>query len=147
MFLNLFTTDGKRDSLKVISQVLIALRILRVFRLVRLSQSLRKLMDSLALILPSIANIGSLILLMLFIFAIIGVNMFSNVIHQKELNENTNFSDFGSALVTLIRCATGEKWNDLMRELAVTNETLVSQGEGKTCQLEQTYSDRMLHGP
>jgi hypothetical protein len=73
--------------------------------------------------------------------------MFSNVIHQKELNANTNFSNFGTALVTLVRCATGEKWNDLMRELAVTNEVLLSQGEGKTCQQEQTYADRLLNGP
>ena len=28
------------------------------------------------------------------------------------------------SLVTLIRCATGEKWNLIMKELAVTNEQL-----------------------
>ena len=120
LFLNLYTVEGVYNRLKIITQVLMAFRILRVFRLIRMSQNLRKLMDSLVTILPSIFNVSSLILLMLFVFSVIGMNMFSNVIHQKELNENFNFSNFGLAFVTLIRCATGEKWNEIMRELAVT---------------------------
>ena len=54
---------------------------MRVFRLIRASKNLRVLVDSLIVILPSIANVGSLIMLMFFIFAIIGMNMFSGVVH------------------------------------------------------------------
>lgn len=96
------------------------MRIMRVFRLIRASKNLRVLVDSLLVILPSIANVGSLIMLMFFIFAIIGMNMFSGVVHQKQITSDMNFSNFGMAFVLLIRCATGEKWNQIMRELAIT---------------------------
>ena len=104
-----------------------SVRIARVFRLVRASKNLRVLIDSLIVILPSIANVGSLILLMFFIFSVIGMNMFSRVIHQKEINENNNFMNFGMSMILLIRCATGEKWNVIMRELAITNHELMLQ--------------------
>ena len=82
------------------------------------------LLDSLLNILPSIVNVISLISLMFFIFSIIGVNMFSNIRQQDEINEHANFKTFGSAMVVLLRCATGEKWNVIMRELASTNDRL-----------------------
>ena len=64
---------------------------MRIFRLVRVSRNLSVLVDSLIIILPSIANVGSLIMLLFFIFSVIGMNMFANVIHQEEINENMNF--------------------------------------------------------
>lgn len=39
------------------------------------------LTDSLVIIMPCVINIGSLILLLFFIFGVIGNNLFSNVIH------------------------------------------------------------------
>ena len=54
---------------------------MRIFRLVRVSRNLSVLVDSLIIILPSIANVGSLIMLLFFIFSVIGMNMFANVIH------------------------------------------------------------------
>ena len=110
--------------LRNISMLFNTIRILRVFRLIRVSRSLRVLIDSLIVILPSITNVLSLIFLMFFIFAVIGMNMFSMVKWQKELNENSNFTNFGMAIVLLMRSSTGEKWNIIMRELAVTNTTL-----------------------
>lgn len=110
--------------LRNISMLFNTIRILRVFRLIRVSRSLRVLIDSLIVILPSITNVLSLIFLMFFIFAVIGMNMFSGVKHQKELNENSNFTNFGMSIVLLMRSSTGENWNIIMRELAVTNTTL-----------------------
>lgn len=110
--------------LRNISMLFNTIRILRVFRLIRVSRSLRVLIDSLIVILPSITNVLSLIFLMFFIFAVIGMNMFSSVKHQKELNENSNFTNFGMSIVLLMRSSTGENWNIIMRELAVTNTTL-----------------------
>ena len=31
---------------------------------------------------------------------------------------------FGQSFVTIIRCATGENWNVIMRELAVNNDII-----------------------
>jgi hypothetical protein len=36
-----------------------------------------------------------------------------------------NFNNFGLAIITLIRCATGEHWNFIMDELAIDTTTPV----------------------
>ena len=93
------------------------------------------LIDTLVYILPSLANIGSLIFLMFFIYAALGTNLFSAVMFQNEVNENVNFRSFGLSLLVLMRCATGENWNLLMTEFAN------SEGyEGKPCVSNQTYA-------
>lgn len=74
------------------------------------------LIDTYFFIIPSLANIGSLIFLVIFIYAIFGINFFAAV----ELSPGiyTNFSDFPNALFTLIVCSTGQSWNLLMFEYA-----------------------------
>lgn len=105
-------------------KALLTLRVARIFSMVRSVKQLRMLLDSLLNILPAIFNVVSLISLMFFIFSIIGVNMFSDVRHQREINEHANFMSFGTAMVVLLRCATGENWDVIMRELASTNDQL-----------------------
>ena len=61
--------------------VLKSLRIMRVFRLIRVSKNLMILTDSLMIILPSVLNVGGLILLLYYMFAVIGYNMFSKTIY------------------------------------------------------------------
>ena len=60
----------------------------------------------------------SLMGILLFIYAALGINLFSQVQYQNELNEKNNFRSFGNAMVLLMRCATGEDWNLIMYELA-----------------------------
>ena len=61
------------------ASVVRAFRIMRIFRLIKSSKNLRVLLDTLVYILPSLGNIGGLIFLMFFIFAALGINLFSNV--------------------------------------------------------------------
>lgn len=100
------------------------MRILRLIRLVRVYKEVRLLIDSMLSILPSIMKVSSLTLLMFFIFAVIGMNMFSSVIHIQEINQHNNFMSFTNSLVTLTRCATGENWNIIMSNLAISNTQL-----------------------
>jgi hypothetical protein len=79
------------------------------------------LIDTLVYILPSLANIGSLLFLLLFIYAALGINLFSGVMNQDEINDSVNFRTFGVSILVLMRCATGENWNFLMTELANTD--------------------------
>ena len=79
------------------------------------------MIGSLRIIFPAVANVGCLILLIIFMFAIIGMNMFPNVIYQDYINENNNFEYFGLSILLLIRCTTGENWNFIMDELAIDN--------------------------
>ena len=120
LVIDIFIPDQtEKYALTEISMILKVVRVFKVIRCLRKVKGLRVQLDSLKQIAVTLGNVGSLIMLMFFIFAIIGMNSFSGVKLQNELNENNNFTTFGMSLIILIRCATGEKWHVIMRELAV----------------------------
>lgn len=57
---------------------------------------------------PSLLNVLALLILVFFIFSVLGVFLFSGVTEGLVLNNNDNFHDFGSALILLFRIAGGE---------------------------------------
>jgi len=59
-----------------------------------------------------------LMVILLFIYAALGLNLFSQVMMQSQINEKNNFQSFSNAMILLMRCATGEDWNLIMYELA-----------------------------
>ena len=93
-------------------------RIGRIFRMVKSAKSLRMLFNTLMVTLPSMMNIAGFLFLLLFIYAIMGVQLFAMVQYGDTLNDHANFRSFWSAFVTLLRCATGENWNGLMYDIA-----------------------------
>lgn len=82
----------------------------------------------------------SLMVILLFIYAALGINLFSQVIYQEQLNEKNNFRTFGSAMVLLMRCATGEDWNLVMYEVA--ND---SGYDGVKCRMQE-FEERQTDG-
>ncbi len=88
-----------------------AFRIMRVMRLVNQSKHLRVILDTLVYILPSLANIGSMICLLIFIYGVLGMYIFAEIKYRPEgigeLRDYANFRNFGSAVLLLFRCATG----------------------------------------
>ena len=54
-------------------------RIMRIFRLVKASPHIKLIIDTLLNILPQITNIMALMVLLLFIYAALGINLFSTV--------------------------------------------------------------------
>ena len=96
-----------------------ALRIIRVSRLLRMvktSQGLRSLLKTLYLSLGNILQTSSLLILILFTFAVAGMNLFGDMEYGEYINENANFTTFYLAITTLWRCCTGESWNGLMHD-------------------------------
>mmetsp|Transcript_75813 Transcript_75813/g.164116 ORF Transcript_75813/g.164116 Transcript_75813/m.164116 type:complete len:90 (-) Transcript_75813:2128-2397(-) len=87
---------------------------MRVLRLVKKAKTLKLLIDTLLFILPSLANIAVLMLLGYFIFTALGLNLFAMVRHQGEISMNNNFSSFGVSIMLLMRCSSGEAWDDVM---------------------------------
>ena len=58
-----------------------------------------------------LANVGGLTLLVFFVYAVLGVSLFGALSsNQTHLNRHSNFNDFGSAMLTLLRVGTGEDW-------------------------------------
>jgi len=94
-------------------------RVARIFRLVRTSRGLMQLLRTLIVSIPSLLNVGALLLLLFFIFACVGMNLFSDVKHGEFLNSDANFGSFGTAMVTLFRVSTGESYNGIMHDAMV----------------------------
>ena len=68
---------GAGGSMGATTSVIRGFRIMRIFRLVKASISMRLLIDTLMNILPQITNIMSLMGILLFIYAALGINLFS----------------------------------------------------------------------
>ncbi|GLD95008.1 hypothetical protein PINS_up003633 [Pythium insidiosum] len=97
-------------------------RVGRLFRLVQSAPSLRQLFNTLLITLPSLVNIGGLLFLVFFIYAAMGVQLFAKVKFGELITRTANFQSITRAMVTLVRCATGERWNDMMYELATQSD-------------------------
>lgn len=86
-----------------VSSIVRIFRVARFLRIARSASGLRRQFETLLLSLPSLANIGGLLLLVYVVFAILGVNFFWNVRYGVKINANTNFQTFGVAMLTLFR--------------------------------------------
>ena len=65
--------------------------------------------------LPPLLNVFSLLFLILFIFAVLAVYMFRDVISGNSIEPDyNNYTNFANALIILFRISTGEDWNYIM---------------------------------
>lgn len=69
--------------------------------------------------LPALFNIGALLALIMFIYAIIGMALFGHVTPTGALNEMVNFQTFGRSMLLLFRLMTGAGWNDILNPLLI----------------------------
>ena len=97
-------------------------RIARLFRLIRGAPKLRELVNTIILTLPALGNISGVLAMLFFIYAVMGVQLFSSVKLGESLNAQANFQNFWDAVLLLMRSATGENWNGVMYELANTKD-------------------------
>ena len=103
------------------------LRTFRVGRLLKLANSakqLKMIFSTLIVTIPSLVNVGFLLFLMIFLYSIIGINLFGTIKINGLLDEHANFQSFGMALLTLIRITTFESWNGIMHATMRTNSLM-----------------------
>uniref|UniRef100_A0A3B3HIP2 Voltage-dependent L-type calcium channel subunit alpha n=1 Tax=Oryzias latipes TaxID=8090 RepID=A0A3B3HIP2_ORYLA len=60
--------------------------------------------------------VALLIVMLFFIYAVIGMQMFGKIALRdlSQINRNNNFQTFPQAVLLLFRCATGEAWQEIM---------------------------------
>ena len=97
-----------------LARVMRVLRVSRLFKLVKNLQGLQKQLQIMLYTLPSLLNVGVLMLLVFFIFSVLGCFLFRTVRSGEAINELNNFSNFLSSILTLFRCSTGEDWFKFM---------------------------------
>ena len=102
-----------------VASVLRLVRLARLVRVIKNIAALRALLTSLIKSLPSLMSVGSLMFLLLFIYAVLGVQMFHGVALNPDglLTDDANFRSLPEALLTLFRASTGESWNGVMHDL------------------------------
>jgi hypothetical protein len=99
--------------------VLRVFRIARIFRLFARFERLMVLVHTVIFALPTFVNVGGLLLLIFFIYAVLGMHLLGTIEQGEMLNDYANFSNFGLSLLTVYRMATGESWNGIMYDCEV----------------------------
>ncbi|KAI5623256.1 voltage-dependent T-type calcium channel subunit alpha-1G isoform X2, partial [Silurus asotus] len=104
-----------------IIRIMRVLRIARVLKLLKMAVGMRALLDTVIQALPQVGNLGLLFMLLFFIFAALGVELFGDLIcddlHPCEgLGRYATFNNFGMAFLLLFRVSTGDNWNGIMKD-------------------------------
>ena len=120
------------------TSLLLALRVSRILRLLQKFDNLYKVFNSFINAIPAVVSVFILYIILLFIYAVIGVNLFYNLQYQHTVTSRWNFNSFVNAVLLLIRVTTGEEWNAIMHECMkerdgffyckYTNEILFNEG-------------------
>ncbi|XP_074870243.1 voltage-dependent T-type calcium channel subunit alpha-1G [Carettochelys insculpta] len=104
-----------------IIRIMRVLRIARVLKLLKMAVGMRALLDTVMQALPQVGNLGLLFMLLFFIFAALGVELFGDLEcdethHCEGLGRHATFRNFGMAFLTLFRVSTGDNWNGIMKD-------------------------------
>jgi len=120
-------------------RVLRLFRVVRILRIFKTAKSLRAILMTIILSMPALYNVTMLMVLFIFIFAVFCVSFFCSVQHTEIsvavahpapefywydtttnyggfITRHANFETFGMAILTLVRCVTGESFNGIMHE-------------------------------
>ncbi|XP_065944600.1 sodium channel protein 1 brain isoform X9 [Magallana gigas] len=98
-------------------RVLRVFRIGRVLRLIKAAKGIRKLLFALIISLPALINIGALLCLIMYIYAIIGMSVFGNMKIELPMDDTVNFQTFANSFVLLLRLSTSAGWNDILETM------------------------------
>ncbi|NXM78052.1 CAC1H protein, partial [Serilophus lunatus] len=104
-----------------IIRIMRVLRIARVLKLLKMATGMRALLDTVVQALPQVGNLGLLFMLLFFIYAALGVELFGKLDCTDEnpcegLSRHATFTNFGMAFLTLFRVSTGDNWNGIMKD-------------------------------
>jgi Ion transport protein len=73
--------------------------------------------------LQSLSNIGCLLLLVIYIYSILGMIIFGQVKRNGLMNNYMNFENFINAFITLFTVVTGDSWNATQTSFVVINDS------------------------
>ncbi|ESN93132.1 hypothetical protein HELRODRAFT_89291, partial [Helobdella robusta] len=108
-------------------RVIRVFRVGRILRLVKSAKGIRTLLFSLAVSLPALFNIGLLLFLIMFIYAVFGMSFFMNVEHKYGIDDIFNFETVYHGLLILFQIATSAGWNGVLE--ALMNESTNCTGD------------------
>ncbi|NXL85040.1 SCN5A protein, partial [Alectura lathami] len=95
-------------------------RIGRILRLIRAAKGIRTLLFALMMSLPALFNIGLLLFLVMFIYAIFGMANFAYVKMEDGIDDMFNFQNFGNSMLCLFQITTSAGWDGLLSPILNT---------------------------
>jgi len=133
----------------VMTQILGGFQILRILMLVRYAWFMDSITSTIWVALPGLFQVSALLTLLMFMYACLGVSLFGTIMSTDEAAQSaidgsyplsdSNFYSFNNAFLLMIRCATGERWHDIMYDLAEDKPNCTTTA--------QTYEDLQQNGP
>lgn len=98
-------------------------RLLRIVRVLRTYKRMRDLILTIALMLPSILNVGLLLSILMYVYAILGRQLFAFLAGPEAgggvnggITEERNFQTFGSSLLVVFQVLTEDGWSKIMAD-------------------------------
>jgi hypothetical protein len=128
------------SSLKGAITIARSFRILRIARLIKRARSLNLIFHTFVISLPGLANIGSLLLLLLYLYSIIGMQLLGHVMRNGNITETLNFENFYYSFCTLCAVATGDSWGEIV------NSVETSFSIDFQCKASPSYQDYVNAG-
>ncbi|CAM4522648.1 unnamed protein product [Lepidochelys olivacea] len=92
----------------------------RILRLVRAAKGIRTLLFALMMSLPALFNIGLLLFLVMFIYAIFGMANFAYVPWESGIDDMFNFQTFANSILCLFQMTTSAGWDGLLSPILNT---------------------------
>ncbi|KAM9572879.1 sodium channel protein type 5 subunit alpha-like [Guaruba guarouba] len=92
-------------------------RIGRILRLIRQARGIRALLFALLMSLPALFNIGLLLFLVMFIYAVVGMTNFACLGWEGGIDNLFNFQTFDSSILCLFQITTSAGWDGLLTPL------------------------------
>ncbi|XP_008327894.1 voltage-dependent T-type calcium channel subunit alpha-1I isoform X2 [Cynoglossus semilaevis] len=104
-----------------IIRIMRVLRIARVLKLLKMATGMRALLDTVVQALSQVGNLGLLFMLLFFIYAALGVELFGELVCNQDypcegMSRHATFENFGMAFLTLFQVSTGDNWNGIMKD-------------------------------
>ncbi|CBY24520.1 unnamed protein product [Oikopleura dioica] len=108
--------DSKDNNLSIKVSFFRLFRVLRLVKLLSRGEGIRTLLWTFVKSIRALPYVAMLILLLFFIYGVVGMQMFGTIqpLETTMINENNNFKSFFQSMLLLFRCMTGEAWQEIM---------------------------------
>uniref|UniRef100_A0A5F8GQR5 Voltage-dependent L-type calcium channel subunit alpha n=1 Tax=Monodelphis domestica TaxID=13616 RepID=A0A5F8GQR5_MONDO len=108
--------DDPDESARISSAFFRLFRVMRLIKLLSRGEGVRTLLWTFIKSFQALPYVALLIVMLFFIYAVIGMQMFGKIamVDGTQINRNNNFQTFPQAVLLLFRCATGEAWQEIL---------------------------------
>ena len=104
---------------------------MRILRILKGVKGLRDLVTTVILSAPPVFNVCQLLVIVMFIFSVLGMSLFGNMVLQDNVESHANFQTVPNGMLLLLQTVTGDGWTLLLQDTKVQESSgLCTEAEG-----------------